>query len=247
MPQQSNGRWDESPELNTIAGTIPYLTALQIIHEMGKPRSYLEIGVRNGASLSLAHCPSVGVDPDPSILALQRGDRRLFAKTSDAFFREDASTVLREKPDLVFIDGMHLFEFALRDFMNVERHAHPASVIILDDIYPNHPDQALRVRRTRVWTGDVWKMEYCLGKYRADLRLQRLDVSPAGLLVVSGLDPTNRRLWESYDSIVQTYNNPESLYVPERVLMREGAFDPTTISFSESIIETTQSWRVGPA
>ena len=24
--------------------------------------------------------------------------------------------------DLVFIDGMHLFEYALRDFMNVERY-----------------------------------------------------------------------------------------------------------------------------
>ena len=50
--------------------------------------------------------------------------------------------------DLVFVDGMHLFEFALRDFMNVERHADWWSVIVFDDILPRDVDEAARERHT---------------------------------------------------------------------------------------------------
>ncbi len=61
-------------------------------------------------------------------------------------------------PDLCFIDGMHLFEYALRDFMNVERCAAPGAIVVIDDIFPNHPAQGQRERRTRAWTGDVWRL-----------------------------------------------------------------------------------------
>ena len=85
---------------------------------------------------------------------------------------------------------MHLVEFALRDFMQVERRASRASVIVLDDIFPNHPLQAQRVRASGVWTGDVWKILPCLRRYRPDLALLALDANPTGLLLVANLDPT---------------------------------------------------------
>jgi hypothetical protein len=65
---------------------------------------------------------------------------------------------LQPPPDLVFIDGMQLFEFALRDLINVERHAAPQTLVAIDDIYPCHPTQAERQRRSGAWTGDIWKV-----------------------------------------------------------------------------------------
>ena len=48
--------------------------------------------------------------------------------TSDDFFAShDLAQVLGGRPvDLAYIDGMHQFEFALRDFMNLERYVGPA-------------------------------------------------------------------------------------------------------------------------
>ena len=38
---------------------------LRRIHVETRPNSYLEIGVETGATLNLATCPAVGVDPAP--------------------------------------------------------------------------------------------------------------------------------------------------------------------------------------
>ena len=145
-----------SREAEAIAGTVPYLEVMEDIHAHLEPTQYLEIGIRNGRSLALADCPAIGIDPAPMITA-QLGDHvQVIDSTSDDyFFARAGSTSDQILPDLVFIDGMHLFEFALRDFMNVERHASATTLAVIDDIYPNHPEQATRNRSTRVWMGDV--------------------------------------------------------------------------------------------
>ena len=50
--------------------------------------------------------------------------------------------------DLSFIDGMHLFEYVLRDFMNVERFSRWDTAIVLDDMLPRDVDEAARDRHT---------------------------------------------------------------------------------------------------
>lgn len=101
-------------------------------------------------------------------------------------------------PDLMFIDGMHLSEFTLRDFINVERWASPNTRVVIDDIFANHPVQAERRRATRVWTGEVWKLHHCLSMHRPDLLLLVLDAEPTdrptGLLLVAVMSVTNSRL-----------------------------------------------------
>jgi hypothetical protein len=94
--------------------------------------------------------------------------------------------------DLAFIDGMHLFEFALRDFINVERYCEPSSVVVFDDMLPRDVDEAARERHTQAWTGDVFKLRDVLVALRPDLRLTVVDTEPTGLLIVSNLSPTNR-------------------------------------------------------
>ena len=142
---------------------------------------------------------------------------------SDDFFREVAAEAVTA-PDLAFIDGMHLFEYALRDFMHIERMAKPGTLVVIDDIHPSHPAQAERERRTRVWTGDIWKLHECLAQVRPDLVLIPLDTAPTGLLLVAGLDPDNRVLWNQYNPIVRRYS--AAIEPSAAVLQRTGSLPP---------------------
>jgi predicted O-methyltransferase YrrM len=222
-------------------GDLTYLEALARIHQTLEPATYLEIGVHRGSSLRLAGCPAVAVDPDPRVTA-RSAKVTLYTETSDDFFRFDAGPALRKGVDLAFVDGMHLFEYALRDFMNIEKHAHPATVVVFDDVLPNHPIQALRQRGSFAWCGDVWKIADCLRQYRPDLSLTLLDTYPTGLLLVSGLDPTSRVLWESYDTIVEAYLGGTHSTPPEGVLSRTNALSPSDARIATAL-ETLRDAR----
>lgn len=191
----------EAEEL--IQGQTEYVHVLADLHEALAPRCYLEIGVRFGRSLALARGPAVGIDPAPEIRVDLPASTQIYATTSDDFFRENRQTKIIAQLDFAFIDGLHQFEAALRDFMNIERLAAPDAIVAIDDVLPNHPAQAERQRRTRVWTGDVWRLVPVLQRWRPDLVLALLDTSPSGLLLVGGLDPGNRVLWEQYNPIVR--------------------------------------------
>lgn len=81
----------------------------------------------------------------------------------------------------------------------------PSLYLEIDDLYPCHPAQAERVRRTRVWTGDGWRLHSALKKARPDLILVPLDTNPTGLLLVAGLDPKICVLWEEYNPLVREF------------------------------------------
>lgn len=210
-----------SAEEEAVNGAVYNHDILARLHRELDPAHYLEIGVRHGASLALARGPATGVDPAPALDQDLPPTTRVVPLTSDDFFAELPSEITF---DLCFIDGMHLFEYSLRDFMNFERNAAPGAVAVIDDIFPNHPAQAERGRRTRAWTGDVWRLVEILQRYRPDLFLLPLDAAPAGLLLVAGLDPANRVLWDSYNPIVRearAHGAP-----PQSVIERHEAVDP---------------------
>jgi SAM-dependent methyltransferase len=191
-----------TPDEERPRGDAPYLEVLRRIHHVLQPDVYLEIGVRTGASLALATRTAIGVDPFPELSRPLGPATTVVPTTSDAFFDSVAPRFLRRPPALAFIDGLHLFENVLRDFINVERHAASATLVVVDDCFPAHPAQAERRRRTRAWTGDVWKLYRCLRERRPGLFLQPVDASPSGLLLISGLDPRDRTLHDAYDEIV---------------------------------------------
>ena len=165
---------------------------------------YVEIGVRDGHSLKLAQGPAIGIDPDFQLDPAE-SQAALYRETSDEFFERHAEEAVRCPIDLAFIDGLHLFEYALRDFINIEKWASPTGLIVIDDIFPNCAAQGSRHRRTRAWTGDVWRSLLCLGDMRPDLILLPLDCAPSGLLLVAGLDPGNPTLRERYEPITRHY------------------------------------------
>jgi hypothetical protein len=208
-----------------------YLDFLRGLHAALAPRGYLEIGLRHGDSLALAECPALGVDPGFELHVELGENVTLLEETSDEFFMRTKSltTLLPAHVDLAFIDGMHLSEFALRDFMGVERLVPWTSVVVFDDILPRAVDEAARDRRTRAWTGDVYKLLGILAHHRPDLICLRVDTEPTGLLLVLGLDPASRSLALRYDAIVERCVVPDPQSVPADVLARRGVVSPEDV------------------
>lgn len=201
---------------------------LAALHQKLEPRTYLETGVSKGSSLALSRCRSIGIDPEFAITAEIRCDVALYRETSDDFFaRPDPTAHLQGLPiDLAFIDGMHLFEFALRDFMNIERYAAPHSVIVFDDVLPRTQLEAARARKTKAWTGDVFWVIPVLAKYRPDLIVVPVDTRPTGTLVVLGANPHSTVLSDKYDEILGEFQRPDPQDVPASILNRAGAAQP---------------------
>lgn len=198
---------------------------------MLEPPTYLEIGIRHGDSLALARAASVGIDPAYRLRATPPDGTALFRETSDEYFdRADPLAPFGGRPvALAFIDGMHLVEYALRDFVNVERHAAWTSVVVFDDIYPRNVEMAARRRKTRAWTGDVFRMLGILARHRPDLICLRVDTRPTGLLLVIGLDPGSSVLDERYDEIVLASVRPDPQPLPPAVLERRDALAPEAV------------------
>jgi len=208
-----------------------YLDFLARLHMRLEPRTYLEFGIRNGWSLGVARCRSVGIDPSFAIDTEITAPTSLIRRTGDDYFASlDERGPFDGQPiDLAFIDGMHLFEFALRDFMNVERYAAWSSVAIFDDICPPNAMAAARDRVSMLWTGDVFKVENAITDRRPDIALVKVNTQPTGLLLAFALDPTNRALSEAYDDIVASYVRPDPQEVSQEILDRAGAVEPRAV------------------
>ncbi|MBA3530276.1 MAG: class I SAM-dependent methyltransferase [Propionibacteriaceae bacterium] len=206
----------------------PFLSA---VHELLQPSHYCEIGVRLGNSLALARCPAVGIDPAYGITAELSNHVTLFRTTSDEYFsRPDPLAVTGGEPfDFFFIDGLHLFEFAFRDFIHAERHSSRQGVIVFDDVLPRTVDEAARERHTYHWTGDVYPMLEVLGRYRPDLVVLPVGTQPTGLLLVLGLDPDSTVLADHYDEIMAEYRRPDPQPVPSELFDRLTVLPPERV------------------
>ncbi len=170
-------------------------------------RRYLETGVSTGESLRI--CAdlelAIGIDPAPNVPPdlFDKPPFRLEKKPSDTFFRETFEAGTPDFAlDLAFIDGLHVFEYALRDFIGVEALAAPGCEVLIHDVLPRRAAEAARHRFTRPWTGDVWRVPMVLRHFRPDLKVRLVESAPTGLAIITGLDPANSLLMERYDEVV---------------------------------------------
>ena len=116
-----------------------YLDVLDAAEAIMKPDFYLEIGSRSGTSLARRNCNFIGVDPEFRVRAQvfnTAPQMHFMQMTSDAFFESKFLDRLGLRPQMAFIDGMHWFEFALRDFMNAERCMDSSGLVFLHDVLP---------------------------------------------------------------------------------------------------------------
>lgn len=213
-----------------------YLDFLEGMHERLRPRTYLEIGVRRGHSLALARCRSIGIDPVLQVDQPISRRARLIEATSDAYFARlgDAKPFGRRPIDFAFVDGMHLCEFALRDFAYIERLTRPGSVVAFDDIFPRNGDEAARTRHTEAWTGDVFRAMLALEEHRKDLRFLRVNTEPTGMLLVYGFRRSSHFTAARAEELAAEFMRPDPQVVPQSILNRESAVEPE-VALSDGI------------
>ncbi|HET8673834.1 MAG TPA: class I SAM-dependent methyltransferase [Thermoleophilaceae bacterium] len=194
-----------------------YYNVLRWIHRIVEPANYLEIGVHKGISLFQARkgTPCIGVDPTPD-LQEEHPDATIYELTSDEFFeRYDLNELFGGPLELAFIDGLHLFEQVLRDFVNVERYSAPGTVVLLHDCLPLDEATASRERTTDFYSGDVWKAVLALRRTRPELEMITVRTAPTGLGIVRGLDSGSRRLEDELPALTETYRDLDFDYYLE--------------------------------
>lgn len=236
-PTDRHGGWGPSdPFVPHPQPTMTRHDLLRGLHEVLSPRTYLEIGVNEGSSLTLSRAKSVGVDPDFVVRRPLHCDLDLVKAKSDEFFsRPDALAHFDGvSVDLAFIDGMHLSEFAVRDFINVERHLAPTGVAVCDDVLPRNALEAARVRRTGAWAGDVYKMVETVARHRPDLVVLLINTWPTGTAIVVGADSASQVLQETYSAEVPYLEALDPQSPPEEYMSRSVAVDPAVLLVSEA-------------
>ena len=201
---------------------------LEGLHKKTRPRTYLEIGIRTGRSMVLSRCRSIGVDPVFKIDNPIHCDVQLIKATSDDFFAgEEPLAHFDGVPvDLAFIDGMHLSDFALRDFINIEPFMADTGVIVIDDVLPRNGLEAARDRKTEPWTGDVYKVVEALRRRRPDLVVLLVNTAPTGTAVVIGVDQASSVLKDAYAEEEPYLLRPDPQTPPQEYLDRSIAIEP---------------------
>ncbi len=234
---------------------IYYRRFLATLHSQHLFDWYLEVGCRSGESFAPVRSKTIAVDPffraEINIIG-KKPALHVFQATSDDFFAGGFLARNDIRLSLAFLDGMHLFEYLLRDFMNTEAAMDPKGVVMLHDCVP----YGLKMTRRDLdnlpdgpWTGDVWKLIPILQKWRPDLTLTVLDCNPTGLVCVSGLDPSSRVLRDNYDRIVAEFVGTDIKqfgierffasfdFTPARLIARKGfrLFQPVSISVDQAL------------
>ena len=178
----------------------------QVLDLFDQP-SYLEIGVDHGqtfGALSAAH--KTAVDPDFKFIPPDNTATIEFCRaTSDEYFAKFCPT--GRYFDVVYIDGLHIFEQVLRDLLNAALRLAPGGVIIIDDILPASYQSAMplineafqvrdrlaldhpSLRNDNTWMGDVYKLAFFIETFMQQLSYATVQENHGQLIVWSSVRP----------------------------------------------------------
>lgn len=181
---------------------------IQDIINRKKFTTYLEIGVfAGGVFFPVKAKRKIAVDPEFTFGKFKRTKKILknlsnlnasyYEMPSDDFFRDHASRLFQNKPiDLCLVDGMHEYQYALRDVENTLNFLQQDGVIIMHDCNPSSAAEAIsfeewkRNNYSGNWNGDVWKTILHLRSLRKDICVFVLNVD-YGLGIVCKRPPEN--------------------------------------------------------
>jgi Methyltransferase domain len=216
----------------------PYQKVLKWVHQTLRPATYVEIGVSRGDSIknTMPTTKLIGIDPSTKWIDEWSSHSRanIFNMTSDEFFERAQTGAIPEIQgfSLAFIDGLHTYDQALRDFINLEKFSSPDSVIMLHDCIPLDEISASNPRASHFYTGDVWKTLLIIARSRPDLRICIVPTWPSGLVLVTNLDSKSDILQEKYSTLVDQYR-----LVPFKEYFSTVSELPPPVPIKESVVK----------
>lgn len=157
------------------------MTRTQIINSLIKKnnyKSYLEIGVNTpeqpgynwvGVDVELKH----GVDPNVNTT---------YKVTSDEFFEKHIS----QKYDIIFVDGLHIFEQVYKDIVNSLKNLNENGTIVVHDCNPITEITQRRERASDAWHGDVWKSILKLRLEEPNIQIHTVDADEGCAIITKG-------------------------------------------------------------
>ena len=158
------------------------MNRIQIINNLIKKnnyKSYLEIGVNTPAQPGYSH-ESINVEikhgVDPNVNTTYRME-------SNVFFKEH----IKQKYDIIFVDGLHLFEQAYSDIMNSLINLNEGGTIVVHDCNPVREITQLRERASNAWHGDVWKAILKLRLENTDVEIYTIDADEGCAIIKKGI------------------------------------------------------------
>jgi hypothetical protein len=140
-------------------------------------KKYLEVGVNTPAQPGYSHTSinievKHGVDPNVDTT---------FKMTSDDFFAHNT-----EVYDIVFVDGLHIFDQAHRDIENALKFLSDNGTIVVHDCNPVREITQRPIRASSVWHGDVWKAILKLRMERTDIIVYTINADEGCTIIQKG-------------------------------------------------------------
>jgi hypothetical protein len=153
-------------------------------------KSYLEIGVDDCVNFNDVKIhKKVSVDPNDS-----RGVPT-FKMTSENFFN-----VNQDLFDIIFIDGLHIFDASYNDLTESLKILNPNGTILLHDTFPKKYEHQTVPPSDPCWTGDVWKSILKAQLHLNNIEIKTFDVeSGITLIKKSQFTHKNSNLKEIYE------------------------------------------------
>lgn len=166
---------------------------INVVKKRKSKVNYLEIGVQTGyCFFKIKADKKLAVDPDfiiklknkvkAYIKNFSNFNNEFFELTSDDFFAQNADYIKEIGGlDVVFIDGLHLYEQVVKDIENSLTYLNKGGVILVHDCNPLNENAAVRAYTSAevaamnlpgydyIWNGDVYKAIVELRATRKDI------------------------------------------------------------------------------
>ena len=173
---------------------------IQALINTKKAKNYLEIGFGYGDCFLNISAPNKIV-VEPKFVFFKKRILKYFYRnfmknilnkyykmTSNVFFQDIAPKIYKNKtPDIIFIDGLHVYKQTLNDSLNALKFINNDGIIILHDCNPKSETAAYPTASygeaaslnlpnwDGYWSGDVWKTIVYLRSMHPDLYVFVLD------------------------------------------------------------------------